>query len=146
VPPRSFNFLCRFVDFLFGREVAMFYSVASPDWKPGQPLAPAGALLFRTLAEAASFAPDAVVVAVAVEYDATKQTLRAQGHGGLTVGRWSARAVGNRLGGIIVFGTIPAALLRSTIVEQVATTPALEAEARPTECYGWDSLTMALLA
>ena len=29
------------------QEVGMFYSVASPDWKPGQPLTPAGALLFR---------------------------------------------------------------------------------------------------
>ena len=119
----------------------MFYSVASPDWKPGQPLAPAGALLFRTEAEAASFAPEAAVVAVAVRYDLKGRAIRPRACGSQVDGAWSASAVGNRLGGITVFAPIPAAYVRS-----MAETRPTCATAAPAEVYGWDSLTMALLA
>ena len=120
----------------------MFYSVASPDWKPGQPLSPAGALLFRTEAEAASFAPDAAVVAVAVRHDGSARAVRPRGCGASIVGTWSAPAVDNRLGGIMVFGSIPAPLVSPL----VATRSGLGPVAASTEVYGWDSLTMALMA
>ena len=118
----------------------MFYSVASPDWKPGQPLAPTGALLFRSRAEAESFAPEAPVVTVSVRHDASTRSVVPQGCGSAGVGAWSARAVGNRLGGVTVFGTIPAALIHSRDAD-AAWNPAASGEA-----YGWDSLTMALMA
>jgi hypothetical protein len=126
----------------------MFYSVASPDWKPGQPLTPAGALLFRTRWEAELFAPEAPTVAVAVRFDPKQCEVRPQGPvASATAGDWSAPAVGNSLGGISVFGTIPASLVRrSAEVESLANwrpTP----EDEPAATVGrWDSLTMALLA
>src|SRR5947208_2609825 len=61
------------------RRLDMFYSVASPDWKPGQPLTPAGALLFRTRSEAEAFAPDCPSVAVAVRFDQHWRVIRPQG-------------------------------------------------------------------
>ena len=86
----------------------MFYSVASPDWKPGQPLTPAGALLFRTRSEAESFAPEAPAVAVAVRFDERRRAVRPQGPvASATAGHWSAPAVGNSLGGVTVFGADP---------------------------------------
>lgn len=118
----------------------MFYSVASPDWKPGQPLAPAGALLFRSRAEAESFAPEAPVVTVSVRHDASTRSVVPQGCGSAGADRWSTRAVGNRLGGVTVFGTIPAALVHA---EDGG--PAWGA-AVGGEAYAWDSLTMALMA
>ncbi len=122
----------------------MFFSVASPDWKPGQPLAPSGALLFRTWAEAESFAPDASVVAVSVCYNASTRAVSARGLGASSVGRWSSRAVSNSLGGITVFGPIPAALVGSAahVVEAAGN----EADLNLNDFHGWDSLTMALLA
>lgn len=121
----------------------MFYSVASPDWKPGQPLAPAGALLFRSRAEAASFVPDASVVAVAVRYDSARRAITPRKSGGGDP--WSAGAVGNMLGGITVFDSIPPALVRPT-ADEAGAGLARRAEPAPAEAYGWDSLTMALLA
>ena len=128
----------------------MFHSVASPDWKPGQPLTPAGALLFRTDAEAAAFAPDAVVVTVAVRYDAASRLVRPSGAGASVRANWSAPAVENRLGAITVFAVIPAALIRSTATATAAPIitpcPRIESPGVATEFHGWDSLTMALLA
>ena len=124
----------------------MFYSVASPDWKPGQPLAPAGALLFRSRAEAASFAPEAAVVAVAVRYDSSRRSItpRRTADGAA----WSAGAVGNMLGGITVFDVIPSGLVRSTVGDDLAcqAAAARKVEPAPADAYAWDSLTMALLA
>jgi hypothetical protein len=59
--------------------------------------------------------------------------------------------VGNSLGGVTVFGSIPADLLRPSVeVEALARwRPESEEEpARPSRAgfSGWDSLTMALLA
>jgi hypothetical protein len=130
----------------------MFYSVASPDWKPGEPLTPSGALLFRTRSEAESFAPEAPAVAVAVRFDAMRRIVRPQGRvARATAGTWSAPAVGNSLGAVTVFGTIPANLVRpSDEVEALARwRPELEDDSpQPTRAgfTGWDSLTMALLA
>jgi hypothetical protein len=130
----------------------MFYSVASPDWKPGQPLTPSGALLFRTRSEAESFAPEASAVAVAVRFDARQSMVRPQGPVALaTAGDWSAPAVGNMLGGLTVFGAIPANLVRPSVeVEALARwRPESEDESHRTARAGfggWDSLTMALLA
>jgi len=122
----------------------MFFSVASPDWKAGQPMAPVGALLFRTRLEAESFAPDAPVVAVSVGYDATTRTVSPTGPGAASVGCWSARAVSNILDGITVFGSIPAALIGSmALASEVAKT---EPDVALNDFHGWDSLTMALLA
>ena len=91
----------------------MFYSVASPEWKPGQPLTPAGGLLFRTRSEAELFAPEAPVVIVAVRFDRKRCEVRPQGPvASATVGAWSAPAVGNSLGGVSVFGPIPTSLVR----------------------------------
>ena len=132
----------------------MFYSVASPDWKPGQPLTPSGALLFRTRSEAELFAPEASAVAVAVRFDATRSEVRPQGAVALaTAGAWSAPAVGNTLGGVTVFGAIPANLVRPSVeVETLARwrpeRDRDEESARTSRAGfgGWDSLTMALLA
>jgi hypothetical protein len=128
----------------------MFYSVASPDWKPGQPLTPAGALLFRTRSEAELFAPEAPAVAVAVRFDPGRCEVRPQGPVALaTVGPWSAPAVSNSLGGVSVFGAIPASLVRPSVdVETLANwRPGSEEESSaPTTVGRWDSLTMALLA
>src|SRR4051794_23406566 len=96
---------------LFGSpgDMEMFYCVASPRWTPGRPLTPAGALLFRTRPEAESFAPGAPVVAVAVRFDGPLRAVRPRGAAGpSTAGAWSAPAAGNALGGVTVFGRIPA--------------------------------------
>jgi hypothetical protein len=127
----------------------MFYSVASPDWKPGQPLTPAGALLFRTRSEAESFAPETPTVAVAVRFDEKKRTVRPQGPvASATAGPWSSPAVANALGGVTVFGTIPAALIRPLFeAEALADWRPKKVEDEPETIFGgWDSLTMALLA
>ena len=130
----------------------MFYSVASPGWTPGQPLTPSGALLFRTKTEAEMFAPDASAVAVAVRFDAGRRVVRPQGPvASATAGNWSVPAVGNSLGGVTVFGEIPASLIRpSADSERMADwRPRVEDEVTPCPRAGfggWDSLTMALLA
>lgn len=123
----------------------MFFSVASPDWKPGQPMAPTGALLFRSRSEAQDFAPEAQVVAVAVRHNAAAGVVVARECAALAGGSWSSRAVGNALGGVTVFGAIPAPLVRvpSDFGRRLA--PADE-PINPAEGFGWDSLTMALLA
>lgn len=130
----------------------MFYSVASPDWKPGQPLTPAGALLFRTRSEAESFAPEASAVAVAVRFDEHRRAVRPQGPvASAKAGRWSAPAVGNTLGGVTVFGSIPATLVRPSVeVEALADWRPRVMDEPPADSVaefgGWDSMTMALLA
>ena len=130
----------------------MFYSVASPDWKPGQPLIPAGALLFRTRSEAELFAPEASAVAVAVRFDPARCEVRPQGPvASATAGPWSAPAVGNSLGGVTVFGSIPAALVRPSVEFETLANwrPGAEDDQARTprpSFGGWDSLTMALLA
>jgi hypothetical protein len=130
----------------------MFYSVASPDWKPGQPLTPSGALLFRTRSEAESFAPEASSVAVVVRFDARRGEVRPQGPvASAKAGPWSAPAVGNSLGGVTVFGPIPAALVRPSVEVEALARWRPEGEDHPAAPAragfgGWDSLTMALLA
>jgi hypothetical protein len=130
----------------------MFYSVASPGWKPGQPLTPTGALLFRTRSEAELFAPEAPAVAVAVRFDPRRGEVRPQGPiASAIAGPWSAPAVGNSLGGVIVFGPIPASLVRPSVeFEGLADWhPGAEDDpsGMPLTGFGrWDSLTMALLA
>jgi hypothetical protein len=130
----------------------MFYAVASPGWRPGQPLNPSGGLLFRSKAEAESFAPEALAVAVAIRYDARRSEIRPQGPvASASAGPWSAPAVANSLGDVSVFGSIPSALIRlASEVEVLARwRPESEEESsRPARAGfgGWDSLTMALLA
>jgi hypothetical protein len=127
----------------------MFHCVASPDWTPGRPLAPAGCLLFRSRAEAAQFAPGLAVVAVAVRFDGRRGLVRPRGSvGSETAGSWSARAVENALGGLTVFEAIPATLVRPSAESE----PPTEVQPRvgdgsPVPGFGgWDSLTVALLA
>lgn len=126
----------------------MFFSVASPDWKPGQPLAPVGALLFWSRSEAEAFAPDASVVAVLVRYHSATRAVIPQGRASAAVGQWTSRAVSNILGGITVFGSIPSDLIRalggSDLKTEVRSTPGVDQ--LQGEFHGWDSLTMALLA
>jgi hypothetical protein len=128
----------------------MLYSVASPDWKPGQSLTPTGALLFRTKAEAELFAPEAQAVAVAVRFDPRRCEVRPQGPVALaTAGPWSAPAVSNSLGGVSVFGAIPASLVRPSVEVEtlVQWRPGSDEEPTAPATVGrWDSLTMALLA
>jgi hypothetical protein len=130
----------------------MFYSVASPGWKPGQPLNPSGALLFRTKAEAELFAPEAPAVAVAVRFDPRRCEVRPQGPvASATAGNWSAPAVGNSLGGVSIFGEIPPSLIRPSVeVESLVNwRPVVEEDPTGTNSATvgrWDSLTMALLA
>ena len=86
----------------------MFYSVASPDWKPGQPLTPSGALLFRTRSEAEAFAPEAPAVAVAVRFDARRARSARRGRSPRRrPGRGRPRRSATRLGGVTVFGADP---------------------------------------
>ena len=125
----------------------MFYSVASPDWKPGQPLTPAGALLFRSRAEAEAFAPDAAVVGVTVRYDSAARAVVTAGPAAGGGSRWSATAVRNKLGGITVFAAIPAASVQPLTVALGAAPGGFDRGDRPAgDFHGWDSLTMALLA
>lgn len=126
----------------------MFYSVASPDWKPGQPLTPAGALLFRTRFEAESFAPESATVAVAVRFDEAKRVVRPQGPvASASVGPWSSSAVSNTLGGVTVFGAIPPALVRPLLESETMVDWRPKAPVEPEPKFGgWDSLTMALMA
>jgi len=124
----------------------MFYSVASPEWKPGQPLTPSGALLFRTRAEAELFAPGAPAVAVAVRFDPRRCEVRPQGPVALaTAGPWSAPAVANSLGGLNVFGAIPGSLVRPSVEVEtlVQWRPGSEEDATVGQ---WESLTYALMA
>lgn len=119
----------------------MFYSVASPDWMPGQPLSPSGALLFRSRSEAEAFAPEASAVEVAVRFDERRRVVRPRGPVAWSMpDPWEAPAVANALGGVTVFGTIPAALVRPSVEVEC------ESEPVPAGFGGWDSLTMALLA
>jgi hypothetical protein len=119
----------------------MFYSVASPGWTPGRPLSPSGALLFRSKAEAEAFAPEAEAVEVAVRFDGRRKVVLPKGPMAWSMpGAWEAPAVANSLGGVSVFGTIPAALVRPTDRAESGPEPALPGFG------GWDSLTMALLA
>lgn len=123
----------------------MFYSVASPDWKPGQPLSPSGALLFRSKSEAESFAPEAPAVEVAVRFDAKRRVVLPRGPMAWSLpDAWEAPAVANALGGVTVFGTIPGALVRPLIVADSEAEG--EANLSLAGFGGWDSLTMALLA
>jgi hypothetical protein len=130
----------------------MFYSVASLGWEPGQPLTPAGALLFRTRSEAESFAPGAPAVAVAVRFDGHLRAVSPHGAvDSATAGAWSAPAVGNTLGGVTVFGPIPASLVRPAAEVGGWLEWRSRAEAEPSVGHvagfgGWDSMTMALLA
>ncbi len=119
----------------------MFYSVASPDWKPGQPLSPSGALLFRSRSEAEMFAPEASSVEVAVRFDERRRVVLPRGPVAWSLpGPWEAPAVANALGGVTVFGTIPAELVRRPAGVESGAEPSLAGFG------GWDSLTMALLA
>lgn len=130
----------------------MFYGVASPGWEPGRPLSPAGALLFRTRSEAESFAPGAPAVAVAVRFDAQRRAVRPRGAAGpATAGAWSAPAVGNTLGGVTVFGPIPAPLVRPAAEAGGWLKPRPRDEVETSVGHvagfgGWDSMTMALMA
>ena len=131
----------------------MFYSVASPDWKPGQPLTPSGAVLFRTRSEAELFAPGTLAVAVAVRFDPRRCEVRPQGPvANAKAGPWAAPAVDNSLGGVSVFGAIPAALVRPSVeVEALADWRPIDDEPAACPCpsktvAGWDSLAMALHA
>ncbi len=128
----------------------MFYSVASPDWTPGRPLTPSGALLFRTRAEAEAFAPEGQAVVVAVRFDAGRAEVRALRPGRVADG-WRASAVANALGGLTVFGAIPTELVRPLFEAESTAGAALPAVGDPSDAAlagfgGWDSLTMALLA
>jgi len=130
----------------------MFYGVVSPGWTNGQPLSPSGALLFRTRSEAESFAPEASAVAVAVRFDPSRQVVRPQGPVASASARdWSVPAVGNSLGGVTVFGAIPAALIRPSFEsESMADWRPRAADDAPgdlrSDLVAWDTLTMALLA
>ncbi len=126
----------------------MFYSVASPDWTPGRPLTPSGALLFRTRSEAEAFAPGAQGVAVAVRFDAVRSEIHPPRPSAGALGRWKAAAVANALGGLTVFGEIPTDLVRPLFESDSALDPAIppEPDAGRPGFGGWDSLTMALLA
>ena len=125
----------------------MFYSVASPDWTPGRPLAPTGALLFRSKAEALAFAPGGQGVAVAVRFDSSRSEIRPRRASSGSIAGWKAPAVENSLGGLTIFEAIPTDLVRP-VFEVDAALPGdgegLEASGRG--FGGWDSLTMALLA
>ena len=126
----------------------MFFSVASPDWKPGQSMAPAGALLFRSRREAEAFAPEAQVVAVVVRHNSAASLVVAGTTSLATGDGWSSRAVANALGGLTVFGSIPAALVKTSVDGPV---PVEVGSSRSrgsalADSFGWDSLTMALLA
>jgi hypothetical protein len=130
----------------------MFYTVASPEWQPGQPLTPPAAL-FRSKAVAESFAPEASTVALAIRFDESRGLVHPQGPvARATASGWSVPAVGNSLGGLTVFGAIPANLVRPSDSSEgyAAWRPPINHErSRPErqgEFTGWDSLTMALLA
>ena len=133
----------------------MFYSVASPGWKPGQPLNPVGALLFRSRSEAESFAPDGSTVAVAVRFDERWRVVRPRGSAALSAsGPWSAPAIGNALGGLTVFGPIPPGLVRPSNGDEaladwrprVGNVPSGDHRVRPSNPANATPLTMALLA
>ncbi len=131
----------------------MFYTVASPDWKPGQPLTASAALLFRTKAEAESFAPEASTIALAVRFDAIRGLVRPLGPVAQAIASgWSVPAVRNSLGGLTVFGSIPASLVRPSLESEGYVHWRPEPEDEPSRSHpragftGWDSLTMALLA
>lgn len=93
----------------------MLYAVACADWSPGSPLIPrmTRSRLFRTRAEARKVAPDHPMLAVAVTYDPTRGEVvaRMPAARGLD-GPWSAPAILDAAGGLIVLVPIPAALVR----------------------------------
>jgi hypothetical protein len=131
----------------------MFYTVASPEWKPGQPMTLSATLLFRTKAEAESFAPEASTVALAIRFDESRGLVHPHGPvARATAGGWSAPALGNSRGGLTVLGSIPSSLVRATVEVEgyVSWRPPIEDESPHSErrggFSGWDSLTMALLA
>ena len=93
----------------------MLYTTPNLDWSIGQLLTPAQARsgLFRTRDEAARATPGRPTLAVAVRFDAPRGVVLAMPPASLALsGGWSAPAIVDDRGAIVVFAPIPAALVR----------------------------------
>lgn len=93
----------------------MLYTTPKLDWSPGQTLTPsqARAGLFRTRGEAATTAPGRPTLAVAVRFDAARGVVQATPPAALALpGGWSAPAIVDDRGAVVVFAPVPADLVR----------------------------------
>ncbi len=93
----------------------MLYTIADIEWSSGLPLTPAEtrAGLFRTREAAGRVAAGRPTLAVALRFDEVRGMVVAQPPAARTLpGGWTAPAVVNDRGGVVVFSTIPAALVK----------------------------------
>lgn len=93
----------------------MFYAVASPSWTPGEHLTPsmARAGLSRWRPKSGEVATGGPILAVALRYDATRGLVVAEGPEARgVVGPWSAPAIVDQTGSVMVLAPIPPALVR----------------------------------
>lgn len=93
----------------------MLYTVASWNWAPGNPLTPAMARggLSRWRPKTEASAAGGPTLAVALRYDGTRGQVVAEGTTARgNSGPWSAPAIVDSTGGVMVLAAIPAALVR----------------------------------
>ncbi|AGA29520.1 hypothetical protein Sinac_5372 [Singulisphaera acidiphila DSM 18658] len=93
----------------------MLYTVASWNWAPGDPLTPAMARggLNRWRPKSEEIAGGGPALAVALRYDETRGQVVAEGVTARgSCGPWSAPAIVDSVGGVMVLAAIPAALVR----------------------------------
>ena len=95
----------------------MLFTVASSEWSAGHPLPPTNTQvgLFRTREAASRMAAGRPTLALALRHDPARGLVVAQPpavHALRGQGGWSAPAVVNDQGGVVVFAPIPAALIQ----------------------------------
>lgn len=93
----------------------MLYTVARWNWAPGDPLTPAMARggLNRWRPKSEEVVADGPTLAVALRYDETRGQVVAEGVTARgSCGPWSAPAIVDSVGGVMVLAAIPAALVR----------------------------------
>ncbi|WP_406700076.1 hypothetical protein V5E97_14670 [Singulisphaera sp. Ch08] len=93
----------------------MLYTVASWEWTSGEPLTPAMARegLSRWRPKTDRIAATGPIVAVALRYDGTRGQVVAEGVTARgSCGPWSAPAIVDALGSVMVLAAIPASLVR----------------------------------
>jgi|GEM_PF-2839654 len=93
----------------------MFYAVANPSWTPGESLTPpmARSGLSRWRPKAEDVANGGPILAIALRYDATRGLVIAEGPTARgVVGPWSAPAIVDLTGNVMVLAPIPPALVQ----------------------------------
>lgn len=93
----------------------MFYAIANPSWTPGESLTPpmARSGLSRWRPKAEDVANGGPILAIALRYDATRGLVIAEGPTARgVIGPWSAPAIIDLTGNVMVLAPIPPALVQ----------------------------------